>query len=879
MSALSFLQFLPRPSHATALRAWVVVSFLVLTLPSVAQAADQDYAMQFDGSSQWAVGLDHSDFDLSETLTFEAWLKPESASGCFILKRQVYEMCLNSSGYWFGLDDNSSGWNWYPNSGVDARLGEWQHFAFVKSGSNVTFLLDGQEVWTATNAPATLGNSSNPFALGTQNESSGSGLYSGLIDEVRVWNTARSAEEVRADMHTYGPIDATGLVAYYDFNEGPAGTTGTGTVYNRVSGASSSTNLRTVNSPTYTDVKQVSSNGDNTVVTFPRSYLTAAGGWRIPDGVSSVDALVVGGGGGGGGGGYNSTANGGGGGGGGAGAVVSSSVSIVAGSETSVVVGAGGAPGVGGMSTGAWAGAVGGSGIESSVFSVTAAGGAGGCGASIARDSSGNCNLTPWIDGYGGFGGKSGSGTFGGARGEGSGYGGGGGGGSVGPGGNPSIASRGSGGTGVESTIRGNSETFATGGAGGNGAYWGTNGDSNSTSVFGGGGNGGNGENGQLSGGSGAPGTSGVVIVSYSTAASGACSPEETQYIDSSGTAYRVVAFKDTGTCSWTVPDGVASVDVLVVGGGGGGGGTHGGGGGAGGFESSSVAVSGSVTVTVGSGGVGGESGMGARDGAQGGDGTGSVFGSLSVSGGGGGGAGGGTSGLTIDNGRVGGSGGGAAYNSDYASVGAGTSGEGSNGGLGYSGDPCYTGGGGGGSDAVGSPGSSCVGGAGGDGSTLSWLTESVANLLAVGEVAGSSVYFAGGGAGGGDDPEDSGSAFGLGGLGGGGDARAATGGPSAIAAVANSGGGGAGGGGTGSTGDEPGGAGGSGVVILRYVQPANTACTPLTYPSGDYTVVEFQGAGTCNWTVPSGVTSVDVLAVGGGGGGGAWVEIGRAHV
>ncbi|MGA1570200.1 MAG: glycine-rich domain-containing protein, partial [Ilumatobacteraceae bacterium] len=30
--------------------------------------------------------------------------------------------------------------------------------------------------------------------------------------------------------------------------------------------------------------------------------------------------------------------------------------------------------------------------------------------------------------------------------------------------------------------------------------------------------------------------------------------------------------------------------------------------------------------------------------------------------------------------------------------------------------------------------------------------------------------------------------------------------------------------------------------------------------------------SGSCNWTVPSGVTKVDVLAVGGGGGGGAWV-------
>ena len=115
-------------------------------------SADEDYSLSLNGSNQWAVGSDASVFDLSSQLTFEAWLKPTSAAGCFILKRGAYEMCLDSSGYWFGLDDNAGAWNWYPNSGVKARLGEWQHFAFVKNGSSATFLLDGQVVWTATNA-------------------------------------------------------------------------------------------------------------------------------------------------------------------------------------------------------------------------------------------------------------------------------------------------------------------------------------------------------------------------------------------------------------------------------------------------------------------------------------------------------------------------------------------------------------------------------------------------------------------------------------------------------------------------------------------------------------------------------------------------------
>lgn len=47
------------------------------------------------------------------------------------------------------------------------------------------------------------------------------------------------------------------------------------------------------------------------------------------------------------------------------------------------------------------------------------------------------------------------------------------------------------------------------------------------------------------------------------------------------------------------------------------------------------------------------------------------------------------------------------------------------------------------------------------------------------------------------------------------------------------------------------------------------SACSPVTSSSGAYTTVKFTTAGACEWTVPSGVTSIDVLAVGAGGSGG----------
>ena len=81
------------------------------------------------------------------------------------------------------------------------------------------------------------------------------------------------------------------------------------------------------------------------------------------------------------------------------------------------------------------------------------------------------------------------------------------------------------------------------------------------------------------------------------------------------GYAYTVAEFRVPGTCTWDVPSGVTSSDLLVVGGGGGGAantrsdlaGTGGGGGGGGAVVAqSAVAVSGSTTITVGLGGLGG---------------------------------------------------------------------------------------------------------------------------------------------------------------------------------------------------------------------------------------------------------------------------------
>jgi hypothetical protein len=277
----------------------------------------------------------------------------------------------------------------------------------------------------------------------------------------------------------------------------------------------------------------------------------------------------------------------------------------------------------------------------------------------------------------------------------------------------------------------------------------------------------------------------------------------------------RVVKFTRIGTCTWTPPAGVSSVDVLVVAGGGGAG--DGGGGAGGVLEQSSFAVAGPVSVTVGQGGAGSRFHF-VR---QVDNGRPSKFDSIVATGGGGGGQYGGST-----FGASGGSGGGSS--ADYtnaANKSTGVAGQGYGGGVSCAGG--YGGpGGGGGAGGVGQNGGPTAsannlctgantgqnptrGGNGGDGIQSS--------------ITGTAEWYGGGGGGGvntNSGPANGGSQGGQGGGGTGAWCANCTGGNATDAT---------GGGGGGGDAEGRGGDGGNGVVIISYVQPVATTTTSST--------------------------------------------------
>lgn len=439
--------------------------------PAAAATGDSDTTLVLNGTNQYVEVTDNgtSAFDLAGTVTMQAWVYATSActnsGGQGIVTKDVSYMLYCNSGKWaYAYSGNGTSWIGVATT-MPVEQNAWHHIAFTKASTsyNSKFYYDGQNVETNTaHTPLSMTPNNNAFKIG---QFAGTNFFSGRIDEVRIYSTQRTDAQILADMNNWGPANESGLVAYYDFNDVSGSS-----ITNKVSTPASGTTLTAYNSPTYSAIESSTVINGDQVITFPRSYLVANGGWKIPSHVSTVKSLVVAGGGAGG-----SRAGGGGGSGG---YVYDSALSVTPNSYQPIIVGQGG----GGM-----ANMAGFNGNNSSLGALRTALGGGGGGhaggsdnvARAGRDggsgggASGDHNLINSSAAYG-LGNQNSTYGYGSGYRGGSGYsngawpsGGGGGAGGVGANSNGPSNIAGKGGAGISDPIGGTSICYATGAGGG----------------------------------------------------------------------------------------------------------------------------------------------------------------------------------------------------------------------------------------------------------------------------------------------------------------------------------------------------------------------------------------------------------------------------
>ena len=94
---------------------------------------------------------------------------------------------------------------------------KWVHMAFVWDGANMIYYENGELIAFET-FPVTFTPNNMPLTFGRM--SAGGAYLDGYLDNIRIWNVARSAEEINAfkDVSILG--DTNGLIGLWEFDEG-----------------------------------------------------------------------------------------------------------------------------------------------------------------------------------------------------------------------------------------------------------------------------------------------------------------------------------------------------------------------------------------------------------------------------------------------------------------------------------------------------------------------------------------------------------------------------------------------------------------------------------------------------------------------------------
>ncbi len=186
-------------------------------------------ALSFDGVDDYVNCGNGSTVQLNGTaVTLEAWIKADSwqkyvwQGGIVVNEGNTtgYMLrCGNNGDFDFAIGDGSS---WHEVvTGPILTTGQWYHLAGVYDGSNMTIYVDGQpHASVAFNGNIAV--TGYDLAIGTSGENLDR-VFAGEIDEVRIWNIARSQTDIQNAMDNTLAGSESGLVAYYRFNEGSAG--------------------------------------------------------------------------------------------------------------------------------------------------------------------------------------------------------------------------------------------------------------------------------------------------------------------------------------------------------------------------------------------------------------------------------------------------------------------------------------------------------------------------------------------------------------------------------------------------------------------------------------------------------------------------------
>ncbi len=216
-------------TYTVKLRSGGGASFSERTRDGFVHVFDGNSSLKFDGKNSYVDVPAAASLNVTSAFTVEAWIHPigwgEAGSGFGrVINKNNLLVFLETGGMLVVSIDHSNGTSSRTNTSLGSiTLNDWQHIAASYSGTTsdlkvyVNGIPQNLNVPDPINGPL-ISSSSSPLVIG--NNSDRTRTFDGMIDELRIWNIARTQSEIQAAMHDTLRGDEAGLVGNWRFDEG-----------------------------------------------------------------------------------------------------------------------------------------------------------------------------------------------------------------------------------------------------------------------------------------------------------------------------------------------------------------------------------------------------------------------------------------------------------------------------------------------------------------------------------------------------------------------------------------------------------------------------------------------------------------------------------
>jgi hypothetical protein len=202
-------------SATSALAAVIVLTVAALLVPTPLAAQPFDgYAIYGQGGAGYSQIPNAPALNPSSAITLEAWVDADSdIADCASIVGKGY-----FTSYWLGFCEGGLR-SWLGGEPVTSPVvtptNRYVHVAVTSNGVRRRHYFDGALILDVPEPAASFPATVNPVQIG--DDANWSVPFKGVIDEVRLWNVARTGDQIRDFKDKAIDVDQPGLVAVWSF--------------------------------------------------------------------------------------------------------------------------------------------------------------------------------------------------------------------------------------------------------------------------------------------------------------------------------------------------------------------------------------------------------------------------------------------------------------------------------------------------------------------------------------------------------------------------------------------------------------------------------------------------------------------------------------